>query len=92
MVREEFQMNVTIELPPHIENVMRRRASAAGQDLAAFVRQVVTESAIEDSNQSEAAAKGAAFFRRMDAWIALHPVLNHAIDDSRESIYAGRGE
>jgi hypothetical protein len=43
-------MNLTIELPADIENVMRRRASAADQDLATFVRQAVTESAIATSS------------------------------------------
>jgi hypothetical protein len=32
------------------------------------------------------------FDRRTEEWIKLHPVLDHAIDDSRESFYAGRGE
>lgn len=29
------------------------------------------------------------FKQRVDAWIALHPVLDHEIDDSREAIYEG---
>jgi phenylpyruvate tautomerase PptA (4-oxalocrotonate tautomerase family) len=29
---------------------------------------------------------------RMKAWAARHPRVDHFVDDSRESIYAGRGE
>jgi hypothetical protein len=83
-------MSLTIELPAEVEDVMRRRAEAAGQDLATFVRQVVTECAGEGEDASRAPLAPAEFARRLEAWIALHPVVNQAVDDSRESIYAGQ--
>ena len=85
-------MNLNIELPADIANVMQRRAQAAGKDLATFVGQVVTESAVEENDDVRPATAPAEFVRRLKAWIALHPVLDHAIDDSRESFYEGRGE
>ena len=37
-------MNVSVNFPAEIENSLRRRAAAVGQDLESFVRMVVTES------------------------------------------------
>jgi len=85
-------MSLTIELPVEIEDAIRRRAEAAGTDLATFVRQVVTECAVEGDEPSQPPTAPAEFARRLEAWIALHPVLDHAIDDGRESFYADRGE
>lgn len=86
-------MNVNIPFPAEVENTLRRRAAAAGQDVETYLRHVVTESLTEDDvTRSVSSTTPTEFAQRLDAWIALHPVLDHAIDDSRESIYAGRGE
>lgn len=85
-------MTLSIELPPDLENALRRRAEAAGEDLATFVRHVVTESLADEEEPISAISSQSEFASRLDSWIALHPVLAHAIDDSRDSIYAGRGE
>lgn len=85
-------MNVSINFPSEIETVLLSRAAAAGQDVETFVRNVVTDS-LADQDLVVAPKKRSADFRaRLEAWIALHPKLDHGIDDSRESIYAGRGE
>ncbi len=86
-------MTVILTLPDHLEEALRARAAAAGQGVDAFVRQVVTDSlARDDSEQSAATRPASDFAQRIESWIALHPVLNHSIDDSRESLYAGREE
>lgn len=85
-------MTISIEIPPEIEQELRRRAEALGEDLATYVRQVVTESVNETVDPPKPKRSAEEFARRLDAWTALHPVLDHAIDDSRESIYEGRGE
>lgn len=85
-------MRIDLELPAEVEAILRRRATAAGIDLETFVRQVVIDSLVKDSSRPAAQASAAKFERRLEAWTALHPVLDHAIDDSRESIYEGRGE
>jgi plasmid stability protein len=85
-------MNVSINFPSDLEDSLRRRAAAQGQDIETYVRQVVTESLVQEDEPTDKSPTPAEFARRLDAWIALHPVLDHAIDDSRESIYAGRGE
>jgi hypothetical protein len=85
-------MNVSISFPHEIEAALLRRAAAAGQDVASFVRKVVTDSLAEPDIDVPPKKQPAEFRRRLESWIALHPKLDHAIDDSRESIYAGRDE
>lgn len=85
-------MQLSIDIPAEIEAVLRLRAEAAGEDMATFVRHVVVESLFDSSENRPLSASPAEFAQRLEAWIALHPVLGHAVDDSRDSIYAGRGE
>lgn len=85
-------MTVSISFPDDIARKLHERAANTGQDVATVVREVVAES-LSGSEDSTAQAQATGDFADwLDAWIALHPVLDHAIDDSRESIYAGRGE
>lgn len=89
-------MNVSIQFPPAIESALIRRAAAAGMDLSAFVTEVVTEAVAEELQpeaSADSAVRRAALFReRLDRWTALHPALDHVIDDSRDALYDGRGE
>jgi hypothetical protein len=85
-------MNVSINFPSEIETVLLRRAAAAGQDVESFIRKVVADSLAETDIAVPPRKQPAEFRKRLESWIALHPKLEHAIDDSRESIYAGRGE
>ena len=85
-------MNVSINFSSEIETQLLRRAAAAGQDVESFVRQVVTESLAEQSAEMPPKKVPSEFRERMESWIALHPKLDNVIDDSRESIYVGRGE
>ena len=85
-------MTITIDLPPEIESALRSRAEASGQDPATIVRQFVIESLEDEVDRPIPQRSVEEFTKRLQAWIKLHPVLDHAVDDSRESIYAGRGE
>ena len=85
-------MNVSVSFPNEIEIALRLRAAATGQDVESVVRQLVTESLQDSESVPPESANPSEFARRLELWIALHPVLQHAIDDSRESIYAGCGE
>lgn len=91
-------MTISITFPAEIETTLRRQAAATGKDLATYVQDVVTESLVQDDLVQDDEAvpvrrpSPAEFAQRLESWIALHPILDHAIDDSRESIYAGRGE
>ena len=48
--------------------------------------------AAEQSTKTRAVQNGEGWAARLDSWIASHPVVSHLVDDSRESIYDGRGE
>ncbi|QDT56618.1 hypothetical protein Pan44_46750 [Caulifigura coniformis] len=86
-------MTLILSLPDNLEDQLRARAAAAGQDVEAFVQQVVADSLAQvELKESVVSKLSVDFARRVEAWIGLHPVLDHAVDDSRESIYAGRDE
>jgi len=85
-------MNVSIHFPAEVESSLIRRAAAAGKDVETIVRDFVTERLAEDGPSPAKAASHEEFMARLDAIIRLHPVSNGSVDDSRESIYAGRGE
>lgn len=86
-------MTLSINLPSEIEHVIRERAKAAGLDIEAFVKRVVVEEVADDvARERRGVMSSEEFARRTEAWIKLHPALDHAIDDSRESFYDGRGE
>ncbi len=85
-------MNVSVSFSDKIEGALRRQAAAVGKDVATFVQEIVTEQVAEIESESTANNSREGFAERSAAWIKLHPVLDHAIDDSRESIYSGREE
>lgn len=88
-------MSVTIPFAPEIEQRLRERAAAAGQDVDTFVREAVEEklgatSAVAASPQQRRAAFEA-WMREVAGRAAIYPP-GYVADDSRESIYEGRGE
>jgi hypothetical protein len=85
-------MSVSIHFPDEIEHALRRRASEAGQDIATFVTSVVTEKLEREAARPQRRRSHEAFKKRLESWISLHPPSTHFVDDSRESIYEGRGE
>jgi hypothetical protein len=84
---------MTLNLSSELEAIIRDRAAANGQDIEAFVLQAVAEKLAEADVQPPAASpSNDEWKKKLQAWIDLHPVVTHFVDDSRESIYAGRGE
>ncbi len=89
-------MTLHIELPPTLETALLARAAAEGKDVSALVTEAVTErlaaSAADATETSRAAVRSSqGFALRLQAWVDLHPRVGRPVDDSRESIYAGRG-
>ena len=88
-------MSVVIPFPPEIEAKLRARAAAAGKDVGTFVREAVEEKLAFGVPQRKSPEAWAAEF---EAW--MREVADRApsypdgfvVDDSRESIYEGRGE
>lgn len=90
-------MTLHIDLPPAMETVLLARAAAEGKDISTYVSEVVAERlALPDASITETPrpAKRSAdgFAESLQAWIDLHPRTGRPVDDSRESIYEGRGE
>ena len=82
-------MTLTLKLAPETVKKLREKAARAGQTLEAYLEQLAAESAAGGSAATLSANEWAVQFR---AWIASHQSLATPADDSRESIYEGRGE
>lgn len=85
-------MNVSITFPVEMETPLRRRAEAAGKDVATIVKEFVSDRLAEEASPPATATSHAEFMAKLQRVIDLHPRSNGSIDDGRESIYAGRGE
>jgi len=86
-------MTLELQLSSETEAKLRDQAAAAGQDVSAFVLQAVTEKLADtEPRQPIASQNDEEWLKKLRAVIARHPVVTHFVDDSRESIYAGRGE
>ena len=86
-------MTLELQLSSETESKIREQAAAAGQDVAAFVLQAVTEKLADTESQHPILSQDEdEWLNKLRAAIARHPVVTHFVDDSRESIYSGRGE
>ncbi|MEI8381172.1 MAG: hypothetical protein WCJ09_13670 [Planctomycetota bacterium] len=85
-------MNVNISFPTEIETTLRRRAAAVGKDVATFVQEIVSERLAEVASVDSGTTSHEEFMVKVREIVQLHPVSKGSVDDSRESIYAGRGE
>ncbi len=86
-------MTLTIELTGEMEQRLQEQAAASGCDVPSFVQRLLTENLGDEAlPPSKPRPSKEVFRQRLQQWIALHPPTTHFVDDSRESIYAGRGE
>ncbi len=86
-------MNVTLHFPAEIATTFQRRAAELGQDVKTFIRYVVREElALEEAYPAPPARSHAEFVTALHRLIDSHGIRCGTFDDSRESIYAGRGE
>jgi hypothetical protein len=85
-------MTVQISLPDDLEEQLRRRAAEAGVDVETFVKNAVTDQLKAEPDLPPRRRTHEEFMRALDEIIAMHPPTGGRLDDSRESIYAGRGE
>jgi hypothetical protein len=83
-------MIIQIEFPSEIEKAIQRRAAEAGQEVAEFLREAVVQQLQLEQPSDQKVLDAEGFSERLRKWVALHPVLDHVIDDSRESFYEGR--
>jgi hypothetical protein len=85
-------MNLSITFPTEIESILRQRATALGKDIDALVREIVIEEVAEAPADGSRQESHTEFMQKLDAMIQRHGIRNGKFDDSRESIYSGRGE
>jgi hypothetical protein len=89
-------VNGANESPYESATMSGHRVEATVADLQTIVGDAVTRADVGDlpsvPTSISAKRRSERFRERLDAWTRLHPALDHEIDDSRESIYEGRGE
>jgi len=85
-------MSLNVSFPIEIESALRQRAAAVGKDVETFVREIVVEEMAEELHSSPRSHSHAEFMSRLRDIIERHGITQGKFDDSRESIYAGRGE
>ncbi len=88
-------MVLRLDLSSEAEAQLRYRAAVAGKDVDRFVLEAVEQKLAETSIPLKPAPQtlsAAEWTASLKAWAASHPHLDYIADDSRESIYAGRGE
>ena len=84
-------VNLRIEVPANLELLLKERAQQAGVPVESFVLQAVTER-LAESETTDSSINAEEFSLWLRQWADRFPKLDHAVDDSRDSIYAGRGE
>jgi hypothetical protein len=90
-------MTITIDLPPETEATLRRFAEAKGTKLENFLATLAQRWADENGVANEQPTLPAEKtpeqrVAELRAWVASHAHITAVADDSRESIYEGRGE
>jgi hypothetical protein len=89
-------MNLTIQLAPEIEAKLRKRADRSGKTIEEFVVRLAEEAVAADPKVLDPRDKSPEAIERwiteFRAWAASHKATGVIADDSRDSIYEGRGE
>jgi hypothetical protein len=90
-LKMESTVNLRIEVPANLENLLKERAKQAGVPVESFVLQSVTDR-LGQPEAIDRAINAEEFSLWLRKWADRFPKLEHPVDDSRDSIYAGRGE
>jgi hypothetical protein len=86
-------MNLNLHISSTLEEALKRQAAATGQDIESLVLKTLEESfASDDVKPIRSQRTSEEFATWLDSWINRHPIVNHRVDDSRESISVGRDE
>ena len=83
---------VTLQLPPDPERMLRAKATRNGQTLESFLQHLAEQAALDTVGPAGSEPTPSEWSATWRAWAASHRTLANLADDSRESIYAGRGE
>ncbi len=83
-------MNLVLNLPADLEAIIKKRAAQAGLDIPDYVVQTLRWSDLELTG--EPSISNEQFEASLNRLRQIHAEVPAAFDDSRESIYKGRGE
>lgn len=83
-------MNLVLNLPADLEAILKKRAEQAGLDIPTYVLQTLR---ISDFDQAgDASISNEQFEASLKRLGEIHATVPAQFDDSRKSIYEGRGE
>lgn len=87
------RMNMNLELPPETESLLHQQASKSGMTTKQFALMVLRNHAVVEpaSVEDQPPTDHKKWMKELRAWSKDHPGSTHFVDDSRESIYEGRG-
>ncbi len=80
-----------LNLPPSTESLLRQHAIAAGKDLESFAIQFLQQQLESEYQTIPAEQNHGEWVAALTAWSNSHPRTTRLVDDSRDSIYEGRG-
>jgi hypothetical protein len=83
------ELALKLHLTDQASERLAQRAAAAGKDVAAVASDLIEQAVDTDSPNDMPYEQWISEFR---AWTSSHQPVGHFVDDSRESIYDGRGE
>lgn len=83
-------MTLNIELPADLKTQLIRYSALLGKTPEEIVVELVAEKYAARPIPKKLSKEE--FAQRLKAFTKLHPQVTHFVDDSRESIYEGRGE
>jgi len=86
-------LDIHLQLPPEYIDTLRQHAAANGEDISVYVSHLIADHLQPDvASSPKSNGTPQDFAEWLKSWAERHPQLNHVVDDSRESIYAGCGE
>ncbi len=83
-------MNLVLNLPADLEAIIKKRAEQAGLDVPAYVLRTLRISDLELNG--EPSISNEQFEASLNRLREIHAKVPATFDDSRDSIYEGRGE
>lgn len=90
---------INLQLDSRVEKKLRDKARLRGQSLETYLQQLAEEHARDANSAAAPVAPPVSAAESIESWCsawracaASHATLPTVADDSRESIYAGRGE
>jgi hypothetical protein len=89
---KDIAMSISINFSPEVEAALAKRAEIVGRDIPSLVQEFVAERLADDVSKPVRKLSAKDFMARLETIANRHPGVSTFVDDSRESIYAGRGE